>query len=114
MVGGEWISHKVKQPDVEIKLGQERWKMVDGEIALTSEEEWAATGECAHCERHPQRNEQIAGGDWNGEDFSFEDYLFSVLFCVVENWKEQERSGEMTSGDWRVRAMAYGPLELNK
>jgi len=80
----------------------------------TFEGQWAATGESAHCERHPQHqgcnsqgNDQIAGEEWNGEDFSFEDslsLLCSVWFCVVENWKGEERAG-----DWQAWAMAYGP-----
>jgi hypothetical protein len=60
-----------------------------GEIVRTSEGEWAATGECAHCEHHPQHqgcnllgNEQIAGENGAGEDFRFRNSL-SSLFCFV-------------------------------
>jgi hypothetical protein len=81
-------------------------------------------GECAHRERHQQHrgcklqgNEQIAGGEWNGEDLSFKNYL--LCFCFVW-WKTgsetRERRGDvvMSSGGGHrlLRSTGYGPHEL--
>jgi len=67
---------------------------MDGEIARTSasEGEWAATGERAHCERHPQHqgcnsqgNEHIAGENGAATISVSRTDVSSVSFCVVEN-----------------------------
>lgn len=111
---GEWVPRKVNQPGVEKKIkpaSGKRWKM-DGEIARTFEGEWAVAGECAHRERHPQHqgcklqgNEQIAGGEWNGEDFSFKNYL--LCFCFVW-WKTGSETREEGRDVERWRSWPHG------
>ena len=106
---------------VEIKLGQERWKM-DGEITVPLKgsgrrQERALTASTIHITKgcNSQGNEQIAGEEWNGEDFSFEDSL-SPLFCFVLCGGKLERRGagrRLAGMGYGLWAMAYGPLELN-
>jgi len=97
---------------VEIKLGQERWKM-DGEIAVPLKgsgrrQERALTASAIHSTKVATRKEMIRllgkSGTAKISVSRTLSLLCSVLFCVVENWKGEERAG-----DWQAWAMAYGP-----
>ena len=101
---------------VEIKLGQERWKM-DGEIAVPLKgsgrrQERALTPSVIHSTKVATRKEmsRLLGKSGTAKiSVSRTLSLSSVLFGFVW-WKTgKERSGQMPTGDWQAWAMAYGP-----